>query len=122
MTSVYSLGGHEIDIESGLQRDIGLFPARPASPDLLEYLVLSLHRGNPHGIHLNLEHQFHGLFDLWFVGVARYLEHELPMLLPNLRALLGDPRLPPNLHQAFLVHDSHSSIFSTAALVPRTFS
>src|SRR5690606_2717915 len=117
-----SVAAQEIDGLARREADVGLLPVRAPPERLAEALRLALGHGHLHGLHLDLEHQLHGLADLRLGGVAANLEHHLVALLGRHGGFLGHVRLQQHGHQAFLIHPNVSSTRRSAATVMTTWS
>ena len=90
---------------------------------LVSALLFAFHIGNLNALHLHLEKQLHGSFDLRFGCVLNYPKYDLVMLFPDVGALLRDRRGKQYLHQTLILktHLSNSSNFATACFVRITF-
>ena len=94
----------EVDRLPGDQTHVGLFIAVALAGHILEATRLARLVEQIDAFHLDLEHQFDGLFHFFFGRVVAHAKYVLVRLFGDVRSLFRHVRLNQHGHQSFFIH------------------
>src|SRR4030065_222173 len=96
-SGLFGFDAGEINVLTGLEAHIRLFPIRTTTRRLAGFLFLSFDVGHGDRLDLDIEHLFHGLLDHRLAGVAPHPEYDLAVLFGHARALFRNMRAQDTL-------------------------